>query len=48
MEAARDSRLLIGKGGMFGNVLRLSPPMNIGRTDVDQFVTAWTAACTQV
>ncbi|MGO9259812.1 MAG: aspartate aminotransferase family protein [Bryobacteraceae bacterium] len=38
MEAARDNRLLIGKGGMFGNVLRLSPPMNVGRTDVDQFI----------
>lgn len=37
MEAARENRLLIGKGGMYGNVLRLSPPMNIGRNDVDQF-----------
>jgi 4-aminobutyrate aminotransferase len=39
MEAARENRLLIGKGGMFGNVIRLSPPMNIARTDVDQFLT---------
>src|SRR5580693_2348294 len=38
MEAARENGLLIGKGGMFGNVIRLSPPMNIGRSDVDQFV----------
>jgi len=38
MEAARENRLLIGKGGMFGNVIRLSPPMNITRSDVDQFV----------
>jgi 4-aminobutyrate aminotransferase len=38
MEAARENRLLIGKGGMYGNVLRLSPPMNIGRADVDQFL----------
>jgi 4-aminobutyrate aminotransferase-like enzyme len=38
MEAARQNRLLLGKGGMYGNVLRLSPPMNIGRTDVDQFL----------
>ena len=30
--------MLIGKGGMYGNVLRLSPPMNIGRSDVDQFI----------
>ncbi len=38
MEAARENRLLIGKGGMFGNVLRISPPMNVGRSDVDQFL----------
>ncbi len=38
MEAARENRLLLGKGGMFGNVLRISPPMNIGRADVDQFI----------
>jgi len=38
MEAARENRILIGKGGMFGNVIRLSPPMNIGRGDVDQFI----------
>ncbi len=38
MEAARENRLLVGKGGMFGNVLRISPPMNVGRADVDQFL----------
>src|SRR5271163_4235372 len=38
MEAARENRILIGKGGMYGNVIRLSPPMNIGRSDVDQFI----------
>jgi 4-aminobutyrate aminotransferase len=38
MEAARENRILIGKGGMYGNVIRLSPPMNITRSDVDQFI----------
>jgi len=38
MEAARENRLLVGKGGMYGNVIRLSPPMNIARSDVDQFL----------
>jgi 4-aminobutyrate aminotransferase len=37
MEAARENRILIGKGGTFGNVLRLSPPLNISRSDVDEF-----------
>jgi 4-aminobutyrate aminotransferase len=38
MEAARENGILIGKGGMYGNVIRLSPPMNITRSDVDQFI----------
>jgi 4-aminobutyrate aminotransferase-like enzyme len=37
LEAARENRLLVGKGGMYGNVIRISPPMNVGRADVDQF-----------
>jgi 4-aminobutyrate aminotransferase-like enzyme len=37
MEAARENRLLIGKGGLNGNCLRISPPLNINRADVDEF-----------
>ncbi len=40
MEAARENGLLVGKGGLYGNVIRVSPPMNIGRTDVDEFIEA--------
>ena len=36
LEATRERGLLIGKGGMFNNVLRMSPPMNIGKADVDE------------
>lgn len=38
MEALRENRALVGKGGMFGNVVRITPPMNIARADVDQFI----------
>jgi 4-aminobutyrate aminotransferase-like enzyme len=38
MEAARDNRILIGRGGLYGNVLRISPPMNIQKSDVDEFI----------
>jgi 4-aminobutyrate aminotransferase len=38
MERARDNGLLIGKGGLFGNVLRLSPMLNISKADVDEGV----------
>src|SRR5271154_835888 len=38
MEATRENRILLGKGGFYGNVLRISPPLNISKTDVDNFV----------
>jgi 4-aminobutyrate aminotransferase-like enzyme len=38
MEAARENRIMVGRGGLYGNVIRLSPPMNIGRADVDEFI----------
>ena len=38
LEAARENRVLMGKGGMYGNVIRITPPMNVGRSDVDQFI----------
>ncbi|MGH9579994.1 MAG: aspartate aminotransferase family protein [Terriglobales bacterium] len=36
MEEARKRGLLIGKGGLFGNVIRMSPPLNIQKSDVDE------------
>jgi 4-aminobutyrate aminotransferase-like enzyme len=38
MEAARENGIMVGRGGLYGNVVRLSPPMNIGRADVDEFI----------
>ncbi len=38
MESAREHRILLGRGGLYGNVIRLSPPMNIAKSDVDAFV----------
>jgi 4-aminobutyrate aminotransferase len=36
MEHCRTNGLLIGKGGLNGNVIRIAPPMNIGQSDVDE------------
>ena len=33
LQCARDEGLLIGKGGLYGNCVRLSPPLNITRSD---------------
>jgi 4-aminobutyrate aminotransferase-like enzyme len=35
MSAARDAGLLIGKGGLYGNVLRISPHLGIGAEDIE-------------
>jgi len=38
LERTREHGLLIGKGGLYGNVIRLSPMLNIAKTDVDEAV----------
>ncbi|MCU1287062.1 MAG: aminotransferase [Acidobacteriales bacterium] len=39
MEECRKRGLLIGKGGLYGNVIRMSPPLNIAKSDVDEAFT---------
>jgi len=48
MESSRENRILIGKGGYFGNVIRLSPPLNISKTDVDEFTRQLDASFVKV
>ncbi len=48
MERTRENGILVGKGGLYGNVLRISPPMNIGKSDVDQFVKAMDKSFSQI
>lgn len=38
MEICREKGLLIGKGGLFGNVVRLAPPISINREQVETMV----------
>jgi 4-aminobutyrate aminotransferase-like enzyme len=48
IEAARENRIMVGRGGLYGNVVRLSPPMNISRSDVDEFILRLDASIAQV
>jgi 4-aminobutyrate aminotransferase-like enzyme len=38
LERSRANGLLIGKGGLYGNVIRLSPMLNISKPDVDEAI----------
>jgi 4-aminobutyrate aminotransferase len=48
LEAARENGLMIGKGGTLGNVIRISPPMNISKSDVDDFAERFDASLSRV
>lgn len=47
MEAARANGLLIGRGGMHGNAIRVSPPLNVRKPDVDEFARLLDASLEQ-
>ena len=36
MEGAKDRGVIVGKGGLYGNVLRISPALNVTTADADQ------------
>jgi 4-aminobutyrate aminotransferase-like enzyme len=38
MEECRKRGLLVGKGGLMGNAIRMSPPLNISKADVDEAI----------
>ena len=40
LERLRVHGLLVGKGGLYGNVVRMSPPLNISKADVDVALAA--------
>lgn len=39
LDAARVRGLLLGRGGTYGNVIRISPPLNVSAAEVDEALT---------
>ncbi len=48
LEATRENGLMIGKGGTYGNVLRITPALNISKADVDEFALRMDASLARV
>jgi len=40
LELTKANGLLIGKGGLMGNVIRITPPLNVSKDQVDQALKA--------
>ena len=38
IESAREQGLIVGKGGLYGNVIRITPPLNISKRDVEEAI----------
>jgi 4-aminobutyrate aminotransferase-like enzyme len=43
-EETKRRGVLIGKGGLYGNVIRLSPPLNATGAHIDELIAALDAA----
>lgn len=48
MEATKRRGLLIGKGGLYGNVIRMAPSMLISAADIDEGVRLLDEALAEV
>jgi 4-aminobutyrate aminotransferase len=48
LEACKRRRLLVGKGGLFGNVIRMAPMLNVTEQELDEGVDALVEAIREV
>ena len=47
-EAAKEAGLLVGKGGLYGNVLRIAPALNVTSDEIDEALLILGKACAQI
>jgi 4-aminobutyrate aminotransferase-like enzyme len=48
LERCRDKGLLVGKGGLFGNVVRLAPPLSITAEQCDKILKVFDEALGEI
>jgi 4-aminobutyrate aminotransferase len=48
LEVCRQRGVLLGKGGVYGNVLRIAPPLSVSAAEIEQGATAITEALVEV
>ena len=48
LERTRERGLLIGKGGLYGNVLRVAPPMSVSADEITEAIDTMAAAAEEV
>ena len=48
LEATKANNLLVGKGGLYGNVIRMAPMMNVTADEIDEGLEALSAAIRSV
>jgi alanine-glyoxylate transaminase / (R)-3-amino-2-methylpropionate-pyruvate transaminase len=48
MEKMKERNVLIGKGGLFGNTLRIKPPMCINKDDADYMIAMLDEVLTEI
>ena len=48
MEATKARGLLVGKGGLYGNVLRIAPPMSVTDAEMASAIEILTAAADEI
>jgi len=48
LERLRANGMIVGKGGLYGNVIRMSPPLNISKADIDAALAIIDKSLTEV
>ncbi len=48
LEATKDQKLLVGKGGLYGNVIRMAPMLNVSADEIDEGLEALRAAAATI